>query len=76
LENNEKLVLTPFEKNLDIWRQLWRVLERCDLVVMVVDARNPLFHQCPDLEVKSNHAPFVGLNLKVAVSELLDKDPG
>lgn len=32
LEDNEKLVLTPFEKNLDIWRQLWRVLERCDLV--------------------------------------------
>ncbi|KAG0618856.1 hypothetical protein M758_4G095800 [Ceratodon purpureus] len=50
LEDNEKLVLTPFEKNLDIWRQLWRVLERCDLVVMVVDARNPLFYRCPDLE--------------------------
>ncbi|KAE8735577.1 thioredoxin-like 3-1 [Hibiscus syriacus] len=31
LEENEKLVLTPFEKNLDIWRQLWRVLERSDL---------------------------------------------
>ncbi|CAK9169539.1 unnamed protein product [Ilex paraguariensis] len=32
LEENEKLVLTPFEKNLDIWRQLWRVVERSDLV--------------------------------------------
>lgn len=32
LEENEKLLLTPFEKNLDIWRQLWRVLERSDLV--------------------------------------------
>lgn len=50
LEENEKLVLTPFEKNLDIWRQLWRVLERSDLIVMVVDARNPLFYRCPDLE--------------------------
>ncbi|KAB2065674.1 hypothetical protein ES319_A09G105200v1 [Gossypium barbadense] len=50
LEENEKLVLTPFEKNLDIWRQLWRVLERCDLLVMVVDARDPLFYRCPDLE--------------------------
>eukprot|EP00249_Psilotum_nudum_P020066 c27543_g1_i1 orf=170-2158(+) len=50
LEENEKLVITPFEKNLDIWRQLWRVLERSDLVVMVVDARNPLFYWCPDLE--------------------------
>lgn len=32
LEENDKLVLTPFEKNLDIWRQLWRVVERSDLV--------------------------------------------
>ncbi|KAE8037607.1 hypothetical protein FH972_010182 [Carpinus fangiana] len=50
LEENEKLVLTPFEKNLDIWRQLWRVLERSDLLVMVVDARDPLFYRCLDLE--------------------------
>ncbi|XP_030522300.1 GTPase LSG1-2 [Rhodamnia argentea] len=50
LEENEKLVLTPFEKNLDIWRQLWRVVERSDLLVMVVDARDPLFYQCADLE--------------------------
>ncbi|KAM7259903.1 hypothetical protein ACFE04_015644 [Oxalis oulophora] len=50
LEANENLVLTPFEKNLDIWRQLWRVIERSDLLVMVVDSRNPLFYRCPDLE--------------------------
>lgn len=50
VEENEKLFLTPFEKNLDIWRQLWRVLERSDLLVMVVDGRNPLFYRCPDLE--------------------------
>ncbi|KAJ3679552.1 hypothetical protein LUZ60_017563 [Juncus effusus] len=50
LEENDKLVLTPYEKNLDIWRQLWRVLERSDLLVMVVDARDPLFYRCPDLE--------------------------
>ncbi|CAL2235748.1 unnamed protein product [Prunus armeniaca] len=51
LEENDKLLLTPFEKNLDIWRQLWRVVERSDLLVMVVDARDPLFYRCPDLEV-------------------------
>ncbi|CAI9271140.1 unnamed protein product [Lactuca saligna] len=50
LEENDSLVLTPFEKNLDIWRQLWRVVERSDLLVMVVDARDPLFYRCPDLE--------------------------
>ncbi|KAJ4942662.1 hypothetical protein NE237_008299 [Protea cynaroides] len=37
LEENEKLVLTPFEKNLDIWRQLWRVLERSDLIKIILE---------------------------------------
>ena len=27
-----------------VWRQVWRTLERADVVVMVVDARIPLFH--------------------------------
>ena len=42
--------MTPFEKNLEVWRQLWRVLERSDLVCQVVDARDPLRYRCPDLE--------------------------
>ena len=28
LEEEQKLVFTPFEKNLEVWRQLWRVVER------------------------------------------------
>lgn len=28
-------MLTPFERNLEVWRQLWRVLERSDIVVQV-----------------------------------------
>ena len=28
LEENERLVLTPFERNIEFWRQLWRVVER------------------------------------------------
>jgi large subunit GTPase 1 len=50
VEEDERLTLTPFEKNLEIWRQLWRVCERSDIVVQVVDARDPLFYRCPDLE--------------------------
>ncbi|KAG0467791.1 hypothetical protein HPP92_017119 [Vanilla planifolia] len=61
LEENENLVLTPFEKNLDIWRQLWRVLERSDLLVMVVDARDPLFYYCPDLELLRSMNAIVNL---------------
>ncbi|GAB1300182.1 Large subunit GTPase 1 homolog [Apodemus speciosus] len=50
LEEEQKLVLTPFERNLDFWRQLWRVIERSDIVVQIVDARNPLLFRCEDLE--------------------------
>jgi len=50
LEENSKLVITPFEKNLDVWRQLWRVIERSDIIVQIVDARNPLLFRCKDLE--------------------------
>ncbi|XP_076320614.1 large subunit GTPase 1 homolog [Tachypleus tridentatus] len=28
LEETEHLILTPYEKNLEFWRQLWRVLEK------------------------------------------------
>jgi hypothetical protein len=35
LEEEEGLFLTPFERNLEVWRQLWRVLERSDIVVQV-----------------------------------------
>jgi ribosome biogenesis GTPase A len=46
----EAAAVTPFEKNIDVWRQLWRVVERCDVLVQIVDARNPLLYRCPDLE--------------------------
>jgi large subunit GTPase 1 len=41
LEEAEKLVLTPFERNLEVWRQLWRVLERSDIVVQASVLRTP-----------------------------------
>eukprot|EP00826_Nyctotherus_ovalis_P030938 TRINITY_DN2470_c0_g1_i18.p1 TRINITY_DN2470_c0_g1~~TRINITY_DN2470_c0_g1_i18.p1 ORF type:complete len:605 (+),score=184.01 TRINITY_DN2470_c0_g1_i18:77-1891(+) len=49
-EKNEKLSITPFEKNLGIWRQLWQVIERSEVIVQIVDARNPLFYKCNDLD--------------------------
>ena len=59
--------MTPFEKNLEFWRQLWRVIEKrspitsaridslqtmssSDVIVQIVDARNPLLFRCEDLE--------------------------
>lgn len=58
-------LLTPFEKNIHVWRQLWRVVERSDVVVQIVDARNPLLYYCPDLyryaalEMKRTHVLLV-----------------
>ncbi|PSK56625.1 Large subunit GTPase 1 [Elsinoe australis] len=51
VQENQDLLMTPFERNLEVWRQLWRVIERSDLVVQIVDARNPLLFRCEDLEV-------------------------
>lgn len=50
LQESNDLLLTPFERNIEVWRQLWRVIERSDLVVQIVDARNPLLFRCEDLE--------------------------
>merc|ERR1712225_180717 len=46
LQENNDLLMTPFERNLEVWR----VIERSDLVVQIVDARNPLLFRSDDLE--------------------------
>jgi large subunit GTPase 1 len=50
LQEVDSVVLTPFERNIEFWRQLWRVIERSNLVVQIVDARNPLLFRCPDVD--------------------------
>lgn len=55
LQEHNDLLMTPFERNLEVWRQLWRVLERSDLVVQIVDARNPLLFRSEDLERYVKH---------------------
>ena len=50
LQEVSDLLMTPFERNLEVWRQLWRVVERSDLIVQIVDARDPLLFRSVDLE--------------------------
>nr|XP_014093590.1 large subunit GTPase 1 homolog [Bactrocera oleae] len=50
LQEDQDILLTPYEKNLEFWRQLWRVVERSDVIVQIVDARNPLLFRSVDLE--------------------------
>lgn len=49
-DSNYTLKITPFEKNLEVWRQLWRVCDRSDLIIQVVDGRNPLMYFTADLK--------------------------
>ena len=44
MAHESKKRTTPFEKNIEVWRQLWRVLERSDMLLQIVDARNTLLY--------------------------------
>ena len=35
-------LLSRYERNLEVWRQLWRTLEVSDALLLIVDARTPL----------------------------------
>jgi large subunit GTPase 1 len=50
VEERESISMTPFEKNLNVWRQLWRVVEMSNVLVQIVDARDPELFRCQDLE--------------------------
>lgn len=41
--------LNHFEHNLEVWRQLWRVSERSDILLVVVDSRQPILNFPPSL---------------------------
>ena len=67
IEESYDATLTPYEKNIEVWRQLWRVVERSDIVIQIVDSRNPLLFQSEDLEkyvkeVDSSKENFLLLN--------------
>ncbi|GAW82922.1 hypothetical protein, conserved [Plasmodium gonderi] len=50
IEEREGYIITPYEKNIEYWRQLWRVIEKSHVLFYIIDARNPLFFYCKGLE--------------------------
>ena len=50
LEDEQLVLMTPFEKNIEVWKQLWRVIDRCTVIATIVDARNPLLYRSEDME--------------------------
>nr|XP_041568666.1 guanine nucleotide-binding protein-like 1 isoform X1 [Taeniopygia guttata]XP_041568667.1 guanine nucleotide-binding protein-like 1 isoform X2 [Taeniopygia guttata] len=49
LGDSDSAGLAPFEHNLETWRQLWRVLEMSDIVLVIADARHPALGVPPAL---------------------------
>ncbi|KAF7303234.1 G domain-containing protein [Mycena kentingensis (nom. inval.)] len=41
---------TIFERNIEVWRQLWRVTEISQLLLVLLDSRAPLLHFPPSLQ--------------------------
>ncbi|KAJ0393338.1 hypothetical protein ATCC90586_008021 [Pythium insidiosum] len=57
-QTERALVLNLFERNIEVWRQLWRTIERSDVLVHLVDARCPLLHLSDQLirYIRSAHS--------------------
>ncbi|CAH0481335.1 unnamed protein product [Peronospora belbahrii] len=63
--SSDHLEVTPFEKNLEVWRQLWHVRERSDIMVQIVDARNPLFFRSTDLDAYAKEGDMLRRTLLI-----------
>nr|WCZ58468.1 large subunit GTPase 1 [Andalucia godoyi] len=48
-EDRPDVEVTPYEKNIEVWKQLWRTVERSHVIVHILDARNPLLYFSKDL---------------------------
>ncbi|KAM8954293.1 guanine nucleotide-binding protein-like 1 [Pelodytes ibericus] len=46
-ENHNPRELSYFDHNLETWRQLWRVLEMSDIILLITDIRHPVLHFSP-----------------------------
>lgn len=86
LQEDDGILLTPYERNIEFWRQLWRVVERSDVIVQIVDARNPLLFRSEDLEryvkemsqdkinmILVNKADFLNTEQRIIWAEYFDK---
>ncbi|KAL1409274.1 hypothetical protein Q8F55_006107 [Vanrija albida] len=62
-----------FETNLEVWRQLWRVVEASSIVLLLVDARCPPVHCPPSLRsYLRSHRPRREIILVLTKADLVD----
>ena len=72
---NINKAITPYEKNIEVWKQLWMTVEKGQILFQIVDGRNPLYYRCPDLE---NYIKKVDTNKEIILivnkADLMNED--
>ncbi|KAG2834464.1 hypothetical protein PC118_g6226 [Phytophthora cactorum] len=67
--------LNLYERNLEVWRQLWRVIERSSVLVHLADARCPLLHISDQLMMHIRAMfPWKRMVLVLTKTDLVAKD--
>ncbi|KAI5181227.1 large subunit GTPase 1 [Nematocida sp. AWRm80] len=46
---SEQGTITPYERNIQVWRQFWFTIEKSDVIMQIVDGRNPLLFYTEDI---------------------------
>ncbi|KZT30803.1 P-loop containing nucleoside triphosphate hydrolase protein [Neolentinus lepideus HHB14362 ss-1] len=65
---------TYFERNLEVWRQLWRVTELSQIILVLLDTRCPLLHFPPSLSrYLENYSSGEGRNKSKKIILVLTK---
>lgn len=48
-EDKAGVHISPFERNIEVWKHLLFVMGKCEVLVQVLDARNPMFFWIEDI---------------------------
>ncbi|KAF8922015.1 hypothetical protein CPB85DRAFT_1465006 [Mucidula mucida] len=59
---------TYFERNIEVWRQLWRVTEISQIILVLLDSRCPLLHYPPSLSTYLSHKKHILVLTKVDIA--------
>ncbi|KAF9041754.1 P-loop containing nucleoside triphosphate hydrolase protein [Hymenopellis radicata] len=59
---------TYFERNIEVWRQLWRVTEISQIILVLLDSRCPLLHYPPSLSTYLSQKKHILVLTKVDIA--------
>ncbi|KAF8640587.1 hypothetical protein AX17_000249 [Amanita inopinata Kibby_2008] len=68
--SEQKIFKSPtyFERNLEVWRQLWRVTEISQIILVLLDSRCPLLHYPPSLHNYLSNRKVIFVLTKVDIT--------